>query len=370
MRAWLRRIALAGLAAGVLAVPVRAHGERRSLGDVLEAELGLAKQAVALEQTLLALEREHEGARYGAELLEHAGRESLRRLGAYREGRDPRERLVRERARAMVKASRGGIARLIFEDIGRDEPRTADRVARGRMLRWLVRHDLHALSAYERSERRSRDELLRAHRQLQALSALATVHAVEADLVAMGREATSPALARAHRETRRALSSTPARVRHRNENHARLQEIREAQRALASLRRGGQTLRRPVRGAVVGRFGEYTDPVLHLPMVRNGIELRARRDEPVRAVEGGRVVMVADLPGFEQVVVVDHGGGRLSMLGRLWKATVAEGDEVSVGDEIARVAPKTTDDGLGTTAYLELRHGDKPVDPEPLLRRR
>lgn len=363
---WLRRIVLAGVGVAVLALPSPAHGGK-TLGELLETELGLAKQAVALEQTLVALEREREGAEYGAELLEHAGRESLRRLGAYHEGRGPRERRIRQRARAMVKTSRGGIARLVFEDVGRDDAASADRLARGRMLRWLVRHGMRELSAYERSERRSRAELLRAHRQLQAMSALATVHAVEGDLVALGRKATNPALTRAHRESRRVLSSTPASVRLHEDNQERLVELAEAERELRALRRDGRTLRRPVAGIIKGRFGPYTDPVLELPMARNGIELRARRDEPVKAIADGRVVMVADLPGFEQVVVIDHGGGQLSMLGRLWKATVAEGDEVEAGEVIARAAPKTTDDGLGTTVYLELRHGDKPVDPQPLL---
>ena len=103
-------------------------------------------------------------------------------------------------------------------------------------------------------------------------------------------------------------------------------------------------------------------------MVRNGVELAARRDEEVRAPAAGRVVMVAELPGFEQVVVIDHGAQRLSMLGRLWKLTVAEGDDVEAGAALGRVAPKALDDGLGTTAYLELRHGDKPVDPAPRLK--
>ncbi|MCA9654773.1 MAG: peptidoglycan DD-metalloendopeptidase family protein [Myxococcales bacterium] len=367
MRGWRRRLVIAALGLGALALPVEARGGPSPLGELLRTELGLAQQAVALEEALTALEREREGAEYGAELLHHASRESLRRLAAYREGQEPRERLTRQRARAMVKASRGGVARLIFEDVGGDERASAERLSRGRMLRWLVRHDLHELAAYQRSEERARDELLRAHRELQALSALATVHAVEGDLVAMGRKATGPALARAHQQTRRALSITPAHLRSDDERE-RLQQLDEAGRELRALRRGGRSLHRPVRGPITGRFGEYTDPVLKLPMARNGIELRARRDEPVHAPADGTVVMVASLPGFEQVVVIDHGNGELLMLGRLWKTTVAEGDTVSAGQEIARVAPKTTDDGLGTTAYLELRHGDKPVDPEPWLR--
>jgi septal ring factor EnvC (AmiA/AmiB activator) len=153
------------------------------------------------------------------------------------------------------------------------------------------------------------------------------------------------------------------------DDRRRLAELQASHAELQAARREGvdAPLTRPVHGAVVGRFGAYTDPILRLPMVRNGVELAARADEEVRAPAAGRVVMVAELPGFEQVVVIDHGAQQLSMLGRLWKVTAAEGDELAAGQAIARVAPKALDDGLGTTAYLELRHGDKPVDPSPRL---
>ena len=125
-----------------------------------------------------------------------------------------------------------------------------------------------------------------------------------------------------------------------------------------------------MRGRVVGTFGEYVDPVLKLPMVRNGIELAARRDEDVRAPADGEVVMVATLPGFEEVVVIEHAAGQMSMIGRLWKTVVEEGDTVEAGQVIAEAAPKIVDDGLGTTVYFELRQGEGPVDPVPALGRR
>ncbi|MCA9708633.1 MAG: peptidoglycan DD-metalloendopeptidase family protein, partial [Myxococcales bacterium] len=156
----------------------------------------------------------------------------------------------------------------------------------------------------------------------------------------------------------------------RRAHRERLAELAASWETLRDLQQAGVEglMIRPVRGALVGRFGAYQDPVLRLPMVRNGVELQARPDEDVRAPAAGRVVMVAELPGFEQVVVIDHGAGQLSMLGRLWKVSVAEGDPIEAGDVLASVAPKAVDDGLGTTAYLELRHGEKPVDPAPRLR--
>lgn len=367
-------LALGGMLAlgGVLtlaAEPAAARGGVGELGDrlgeALEAELGLTRQAAELERAVLALEREHAGAEHGASVLEHAGRQSLRQLEAYREARDARELLVRKRARALVKVARGGIARIVLEGVGDDARPSTERLGRGRDLRWLVRHDLRELAAYQRAERRAQAERLQAERQLQALSVLATMHDMQGELLAAARTATVPALERAA-STRQQLGYVATAG---AEDRERLAALQASQAELRALQREGAdgALVRPVLGATVGRFGEYTDPILRLPMVRNGVELAARRDEEVRAPAAGRVVMVADLPGFEQVVVIDHGAQQLSMLGRLWKLTVAEGDDVDAGETIGRVAPKALDDGLGTTAYLELRHGDKPVDPAPRL---
>lgn len=341
-------------------------GER--LGQAIEAELGLTRQAAELERAVIALEREQAGAEHGANVLEHAGRQSLQQLEAYREARDAREQRVRKRARALVKVARGGIARIVLEGMGDEARSSTERLTRGRDLRWLVRHDLRELAAYQRAERRAGAERLQAERQLQALSVLRTVHDVQGELVAAARTATVPALERAASMRRELGYVTVAGAGDRE----RLAELAASQEELRALQRDGAdgALVRPVQGGTVGRFGAYTDPILRLPMVRNGVELAARRDEEVRAPAAGRVVMVADLPGFEQVVVIDHGAQQLSMLGRLWKLTVVEGDDVEAGETIGRVAPKALDDGLGTTAYLELRHGDKPVDPAPRLKAR
>lgn len=341
-------------------------GER--LGQAIEAELGLTRQAAELERAVIALEREQAGAEHGASVLEHAGRQSLQQLEAYREARDAREQRVRKRARALVKVARGGIARIVLEGMGDDARSSTERLSQGRDLRWLVRHDLRELAAYQRAERRAGAERLQAERQLQALSVLHTVHDVQGELVAAARTATVPALERAA-STRQELGYVVAPG---AGDRERLAELQASQEELRALQRDGAdgALVRPVQGGTVGRFGAYTDPILRLPMVRNGVELAARRDEEVKAPAAGRVVMVADLPGFEQVVVIDHGAQQLSMLGRLWKLAVVEGDEVDAGETIGRVAPKALDDGLGTTAYLELRHGDKPVDPAPRLKAR
>jgi septal ring factor EnvC (AmiA/AmiB activator) len=125
---------------------------------------------------------------------------------------------------------------------------------------------------------------------------------------------------------------------------------------------------RPVDGRVVGRFGTYDDPLLDVPMHRNGVELSAEPNDQVLALAPGEVVLVGALPGFERIVVIDHGGGYLSLTARLLTISVEQGQEIEAGTVLGRVGPKAVPDGLGTTVYVEIRHGQRPIDPRPYLR--
>ena len=368
-------IGVAGALAGTTALADNPKAWRRAaakLGDALEHELGLAEKATELQAAVEILDRERLSTEYDAAILDHAGRESMRRLDAYRKGRAERERRVSSRARAMYKLSRGGLLRFALEDLaGEGDQSTAQRVATGRWLRWLVQHDLAEMSAYQRAEVRAEAELLAATRELQALSALATVQTMQQRALDDAREHVRPELRQARRKRKRIARSDRTSERALEAQKALLQEAGRHWRELSRLRGLGRRGRvvRPVRGKILGSFGTYEDPILELPMVRDGVELRARPDEAVRAIDDGRVVLVSRLPGFEDVVVVDHGAGELSMTGRLWKVAVTEGEVIERSTVLGHAAPKAIDDGLGRTVYLEIRHGDRPVDPAPYLRK-
>jgi septal ring factor EnvC (AmiA/AmiB activator) len=371
MGRWLGLGALLA-ALGLLAAPAAARTSwreaRARFQRVIEDELGLTRQAVDLEQALAAIERGHAGTDYGAEILDHAGRESMRRLAAYRDAKGDREALVRARARAMVKLARSGVLRLTFERQDDDGMGVAERLALGRDLRWLVRHDLHELSVYRRAEARADAELGDALRSLQTTSALRMLEGMQAAALAGARRAIEPRLGEASERRKHAVRARSGRGVGSAER-ALIDLVQQNWDELDALRGEGDRLLAPVPGPVVGAFGETIDPILRLPIMRNGVELEARVNARVRAMAAGRVVMVSSLPGYEEIVVIDHGGGQLTLVGRLWQVEVAEGDDVKRGQTIGRVAPKVVDDGLGPSVYAELRRADVPVDPAPLLRR-
>jgi murein DD-endopeptidase MepM/ murein hydrolase activator NlpD len=364
--------ALALLLAGGTAIAApRERAAGTELVDALQRELGLTSTAAEVQRGLAALDREQASLQYSTEMLSQASRESMRKLAAYDEARGGREAAARRRARALMKLSRGGIASLAFAEALGEEPEgaTAMRTARAHALRALVRRDLRELASHRRAQVRAQAELVAATRELQALRAVTTVLGMQDDVLARAGAAIDPALADAARRRKLAMRTSAASAR--REQRALLELVRENWRELreASGLDGAVRLEPPVRGRVVGGFGPYVDRVLELPMTRAGVEIAARRDEDVVAIAPGRVVLVTQLPDYGGAVVVDHGGGQYSLTARLWKIDAVEGTRVETGTRLGRVAAKAIDDGLGTTVYLELRHGERPVDPAPYLAR-
>jgi septal ring factor EnvC (AmiA/AmiB activator) len=81
----------------------------------------------------------------------------------------------------------------------------------------------------------------------------------------------------------------------------------------------------------------------------------------VRAVYYGRVAFSDWLPGLGLLVIVDHGGGYMSLYGYNEALLREPGEWVAPGDAIAQVG----DSGgqAETGLYFEIRHNGEPVDP-------
>ncbi len=371
MRVSLRvGLLLAGLLAG-LGTARPAEAGRKQVEAAIERQLALTRSAAELHKGMAALERERESLAYAERLLRHRAEESLRRLSSYRSARDAREGQTRKRARALYKLARGGLARLYFEDLapGARDEKSADRITRGRTVRWLVRHDLRELDVHRRAEERARAELLAATREMAALSALRMTQGVQGVALEGFESSLTPSLLASVRTTKK-LGAKAKGGRSR-------QLLKRAQRELRDLRRQRgfdllepRSLPRPVPGRIIGKFGRHYDKELRLELERKGIELRARAGHEVQAIAAGRVAFVGALPGYDRVVVVDHGGGYLSLTGRLLDIEVEAGDEVEAGAALGRVAPAPPDARLGTSVYLELRHGERPIDPSAYLARK
>jgi murein hydrolase activator len=185
-------------------------------------------------------------------------------------------------------------------------------------------------------------------------------------------------LEQARRERRRVLASLVEESRSRSQQLTRLQQqqgqleklLRDLDRALerfpvdpndafAKLR---GRLAWPVAGELAAKFGDTRAGGVRW----NGVLVATERGTPVRAIHPGRVAYADWLPGLGLLMIVDHGGGYLSLYGHNEQLYRAAGDSVKAGDTLA--AAGDTGGRSRAELYFEIRRAGKPVDPRPWFR--
>jgi septal ring factor EnvC (AmiA/AmiB activator) len=122
----------------------------------------------------------------------------------------------------------------------------------------------------------------------------------------------------------------------------------------------------PVQGRVISGFGQPSNR-LGGTVARNGTEIAAAEDAPVRAIHGGTVGFAGPFTGFGTLVILDHGGNNYSLYGYLASASVQQGETVETGAELGKVglAP------AGPPAlYFEMRIDGRSVNPVQWLKPR
>lgn len=99
-----------------------------------------------------------------------------------------------------------------------------------------------------------------------------------------------------------------------------------------------------------------------------GLRIAASPGSPVRAVGHGRIAYADWMRGYGLLVIVDHGGGFMSLYANQRALLRQVGDWVEPGDPIAEAG----DGGAGVPAgvYFELRRNSVAIDPSGWLVRR
>jgi septal ring factor EnvC (AmiA/AmiB activator) len=122
----------------------------------------------------------------------------------------------------------------------------------------------------------------------------------------------------------------------------------------------------PVPGRITRAFGRASAG-LEASATRNGIDIGADADTPVRAVHAGTVAYAEPFAGFGTLVILDHGSTSYTLYGYLAGVSVRRGDRVEPGQEVGRVGAALD----GTPAlYFEVRVDGRPVDPVQWLKPR
>ena len=120
--------------------------------------------------------------------------------------------------------------------------------------------------------------------------------------------------------------------------------------AEAELARGAYRL--PVVGRIVAGLGEVNESGVR----SRGVTIAARPGGQVVAPAPGRVGFAGDYRGYGKIVIIDHGGGWVSLLTGMIALSVGVGDTLDAGAPVGRAG---SDDSRIT---VELRRAGHPVD--------
>lgn len=279
-----------------------------------------------------------------------------------REQRERQARHLAEHLRAAWRISAGDVLKQLLND---EDPVLVERMvryhgylaeARARAMRAL--RDTTAAAVDNRAEQE------RAQRDLQAARGVAA------------KEHATQLAQRADQQ--RSVAKLRAELTNRGRERQRLAADQERLRQLVAelgqraapsavprpaVARAAGGLAWPVQGNLKRRFGQARAGGR---MRWQGIYIQAALGARVHSVSGGEVVFADWLRGFGMLIIVDHGGGRMSLYGHADSLFKRVGERVEAGEVIAAAGRSGGQDEAGL--YLEVRQDGEPVDPLRWLR--
>jgi septal ring factor EnvC (AmiA/AmiB activator) len=381
-RVWIRRGWLAAAAAGLAVIAIGSAGAAGVAAK--EAELKQVRSRIESIRKAIVAEAERRDSLAAqlkdAELEIQSARERLAEIRARRAEAEAKLRaLESERAATQKKIAdeREALA---------GELRVAYMNGRQEQVKLLLNQgnpaQLGRVMAYygyfgqARAERITAINEHLAHLDLLAESIAAEaarLQAIEAENV---KEVGSLASARDRRKT--TLAAVQSKIKTRNDELAVLErDARALEKLVEQLRRAieefpeltEQPFQRvkgklpwPVKGKLLARFGQLRAGG---PLKWQGLVIAAERGTQVRAPFHGRVVYADWLPGLGLLIVLDHGGGYMSLYGHNEQLYRRVGERVAPGDALAAVGEAA---GFGRAGlYLEIRKGRATIDPAAWL---
>ncbi len=197
-----------------------------------------------------------------------------------------------------------------------------------------------------------------------AVMSLSAAHAVREEAAVLSAELAS--LRAEHEQARVALETRLAEFR------AEVDALAREEAALVALIRrleaeaaraagtAPSSLIWPARGYVSSEFGPRWG------RNHNGIDIAASTGTAVRAAARGVVSHAAPMGSFGNLIIIDHGGGVVTLYAHLHSISVRQGQRVNVGELVATVG--STGRSTGPHLHFEVRRSGKAVDPRTLLR--
>lgn len=253
----------------------------------------------------------------------------------------------------------------------------SDFLTRASFLKFIIEQDQQILERMERAKKTVEEQKKQIEDKKQK------VESFKADLVAQEQRAAT--IKRAHEEKRREENSEKLNKQQlfdqaqKDEKEwlaieDRLEkESRDIEDMLKNLTSGSNS---PVMGSgqfvwpVPGRqsgspFGYRIHPIYKRKKFHAGVDFARSYGTPIYAADDGKVIFAGRRGGYGNTVMVDHGGGLITLYAHCSALYVSEGKMVSKGSRIAAVG--STGLSTGNHLHFEVRVNGTPVNPMKYL---
>lgn len=121
----------------------------------------------------------------------------------------------------------------------------------------------------------------------------------------------------------------------------------------------------PVASRKIARkFGQYSNTETNTIMDNPGIDIAAKTGTPVAAAAAGEVSLVHWLPGYNSLIIVDHGNGYRTVYANLAKTLAVKGQTITAGAIIG----KTGETADGQFLHFEVWRGTEKINPVRTLK--
>lgn len=117
----------------------------------------------------------------------------------------------------------------------------------------------------------------------------------------------------------------------------------------------------PNYSRISSKYGYRFHPILHVNKMHTGIDISAASGESILAAADGTVILSAVKGGYGNCVMIDHGGGIVTLYGHCSRLLVSKGQHASRGDQIALVG--STGLSTGPHCHFEVRVNGATTEP-------
>lgn len=124
------------------------------------------------------------------------------------------------------------------------------------------------------------------------------------------------------------------------------------------LKQGGK-LKWPTEGEITRHFNQKRSD--NSQLLWQGVVIRGLEGQRVNAIYPGTVVYADWLTGFGNLLMIDHGGGYMSLYGHNQSLLKTPGEKVKLGEQVATLGNSGGE--LENALYFEIRHRNRPVNP-------